>query len=124
MQRPENPVLGTKYIVGLDSNDRPHHVYYEGEIVSLYYDDETCCPEFVNDNFSFAYVDWDRLTPVTPELAPAVIAENVVTLEVCRQIVEAEGFVAMAQAELDNAREMLENRLHELNQLKAKYNIQ
>jgi hypothetical protein len=62
------------------------------------------------------------LEPV--ETTQQVVKPAALTMEMLYEVVHAEQAVAIAQAELDNAKEMLENRTHELSALKAKYNIQ
>lgn len=121
MQRPRNLTLGDKFIVGLSAKGNSHSIFRTGEVVSLYFDDYTSTPKFINDAGKTGYAAFDRLTPFQ---APLEKPCPVLTMAVCYQLVQADQFAAMAQAELDNAKEMLENRLHELNQLKAKYNIQ
>lgn len=199
MQRPSNLRVGDKFVVGLNSDGRPHHTFKFGEVVTLRYDDETDCPKFGN-GIELHYIDFDRLTPfvqaildvkhllhidrwsvevdgqeefetlwkalveagfrVTPhkgELRASkfikfnktalgyIWASNnsdgcafkyedllvsnqgvpamTLTIEDCYKIVEADQRLGCAQAELDNAKEIVENLLHELNALKAKHNI-
>jgi len=55
---------------------------------------------------------------------PATEHSVMLTLEDCYELVEADHRLVGAQAELDNAKEVVENLLHELNALKAKHNIQ
>lgn len=125
MERPENVKIGDKFVVGLDNDGDEHHAYDLGEVVSLRYDDGTECPEFVNQMGVAEYVTWERLTPYQANQCVEIdILSHGITLDVCYQLVQADQMAGMAQAELDNAKQMLENRIHELNQLKEKYNIQ